>query len=299
MSKEKCIKELLDEKQEDAKVGEFKKLAQAKLEELAGSVESEEQAYRAKLAEFTATWQEHEHRVCDLEAQIRNCYPKFEDYIKDVICDEVIDKIKKLKGKIFRNIGRPEWKLDRANDVLATAASQLDAWKNISKWIKSRLDANAALIEEVCKHDKCTERADRLCIIYIFFFELLPAHKQLEKPLDELPGEHSNPEEHWCSHCSDDDDSDDYHHGLKLCGYPWLIEPSDYDCKLADVWNIWYEAGVRQVKAQCDYDAIVACREELAIALKPETKRKNACAALREHEEKHQDKKNRNQSTAD
>lgn len=283
MAQEKCIKELLEQETEDAKVGEFLKQAQTKLEELAKGVDAEEQNYRDKMPELLATWQEHEHRVNDLESQIKTCYPQWKEYLDKVICDEVIQNIRDLREKIKDNIGEPEWKLNRANEVRDAAAQQLDAWKNITKWIKARLDANALLIEEICKFDSCKERKDRLCAIYIFFFELLPAHKQLEKPLDELPHEHKNPEEHWCSECGD------YHKpDSKLYGFPWLIAPNKYDCTLAKIWKTWLEAGKAQVKAQCEYDAILACRAELLVAIDPVNKRKNACAALRAYAEGHE-----------
>lgn len=295
MAKENCIKNLLDKKTEDAKVGEFLNLAQVKLEDLAKCVGPEEQAYRDKRPEFIATWTAQEQRVCDLQNQITTCYPNWKEYLEDPICSEVIDHVNDLKEKIRRNIGRPEKKLDYANEVFNMASQQLDSWKTITKWIKARLDANAALIEEICKLDSCKERKDRLCLIYIFFFELLPAHKQLEKPLDDLPEEHRDPEGKWCDECGHDDDKP----RIKLCGFPWLIEPNQYDCKLADVWKIWSEVGVAQVKAQCDFDQVAAWRAELSIAQDPAQMRKNACAALRDHEEKNPDCNPKTQSTSD
>lgn len=56
------IKDKLDENATEAKKGEFRKKAQAKLEELAKTVGSEEEAYRKALPGLLETWGKQEDR---------------------------------------------------------------------------------------------------------------------------------------------------------------------------------------------------------------------------------------------
>ena len=62
----------------------------------------------------------------------------------------------------------------------------------------------------------------------------------------------------------------------ELCGYPWLIDPDDYNCKLAEVWTAWRDAGLAQVKAQCDVDEIEKCRQQYEELATNEARRTSA-----------------------
>ena len=60
-----------------------------------------------------------------------------------------------------------------------------------------------------------------------------------------------------------------------------MIDPDGYNCKLADAWETWRDAGVAQVEAQCKLDQVAKCREEYEAAADPQAKRDAARDALR------------------
>lgn len=275
----KCLKSLLSGTIEKAKVGEFQKTAETKLAELAGGVEQEEQKYRDEIAGFRTTWKEHDEKICGIKKHLCACYADW-DIHKGVICKEVILKVWKLREKLDGSLGPPQKCLDAANADFEKAEKQLEAWKTITTWIKARLEHNTGLIEEICKLDSCT---DRLFALYIFYFELLPLHEQLKKPPSELSPELLDPERAYCgSECG----APPPESGVKMCGFPWLITPNDYDCKLAEVWKIWRQAGVAQAEAQCKVDEIEKCREEYEAAKESDAKREAAREALRRYDER-------------
>lgn len=201
--------------------------------------------------------------------------------MEDAVCKEVIQQIWQLKADLESKLGPPEVCLDRANTDLAKAADQMVAWKTIATWVKGRLDLNEALIEEICTLDNCK---DRLFALYIFFFELLPAHRQLWESPSKLPPKLKDPEDAYCaSACSAKSPGESK---IKLCGYPWLISADDYNCKLADLWQIWRSAGEAQAEAKCKFEQVAKCREQYEAASNAKAKREAARDALRRHDQK-------------
>lgn len=277
----KCLKDLLADTSEKAKVGAFLKTAEEKLAELAKAADAEEANYRDALPNLRKKWEEQDEQIRKLEDHIKTCYPEWEHCLEEAVCKEVIQNIWRLRTELKDKLGPPEWYLELAKADLAKAASQLEAWKTILKWIQDRLDANQKLIEEICTLDNCS---DRLFVPYIFYFELLPAHKQLEKAPDQLPPRERDPERAYCeSACSA---TPPERSEIEFCGYPWLIGPNDYNCKLADVWEIWRKAGVAQAVAECKFEQVAKCREDYEAASDPSAKRDAARDALRRCDEK-------------
>lgn len=275
-----CLNELLGGTTEEAKIGEFRKAAETKLEGLANGADQAEENYRKGLAECKATWERQDEKICKMKKQLEHCY-EWKCYIDKIICKEVIQKVWELKDNLRSKLGDPQKCLDDANELVGKAQDQLDAWQTISAWIKNRLQLNEALIEEICKLDNCD---DRLFAIYIFYFELWPAHKSLEKAPEELPDEVRNPERAYCKDICDAEPPKDPE--IMLCGFPWFIDPNLYNCKLADVWKIWRDAGVETAKKQCAVDAIAKCREDYESASTPEAKRDASRDALRRYGDK-------------
>ncbi len=276
-----CLKDLLSDSTEEAKTGEFKKLAETKLGELINGVDQEEINYRNGFIECKATWERQNEKICEIKKRLENCY-NIECYQK-IICKEVIQRAWDLKKKIRENTCEPQICLDIANDLVLDAQDQLEAWQKISVWIKNRLELNGQLIEEICKLDNCN---DGPFAIYIFYFLLWPAHMSLKERNDEdvLPEEVIDPERAYCKDvCEPPDDvcKNPEKSCCKPCGYPWLIDPDKFNCKLARVWEMWKVCGIERVKKQCAVDAIETYRTDYEDAAKPEAKRDTARDALR------------------
>lgn len=277
----KCLEDLVGDSTEEAKVGEFRKKAQETLVELQSGVDAEETKYREKYDEFRAKWQEQDQRICDIERRLKSCHQNWKELL-ECVCKEVIQEIWKKREQLEAKLGCPERDLEHASALFDKAQKQLDAWKTITQWIDNRLKLNAALIEEICKLDNCE---DRLFALYIFFFELKPKHHQLRYPLSKLDPELRDPERAFCeSACEPDPPPPD-----DLCGFPWLLPPDDYNCKLARVWEKWRDAGIKKAKAEFKFEQIAKCREELAQKSTPEAKRKAARDVLRRKDERCED----------
>lgn len=277
---EKCLKDLVAEHAKQAKVAEFKKAAEEKLQELATAAETEEKSYQDAKPGFDEKWKEQKEKIDGIRSHLEACFPHWQQCLEQAVCKEVIQKIWKLRDDLEGDQGQPKNDLDHADADLAKAESQMEAWKTITAWIQARLDQNQTLIDEICTLDTCT---DRLFALYIFHFELLPAHAQLEKPPKDLPLALRDPERAYCeSVCTPGPPTQSE---IEFVGNPWLIKPEDYDCKVADVWKVWCEAGKEQAKKQERFDQTAKTREELESASDPAAKREAAREALRRHEQ--------------
>lgn len=254
-----CIGELLSGSTVDAKEAEFKKEAEARLTKLAGSVDVEDGTYRGRRGGFVEVWRDLAKKIADLKKHFEQCYD-VQCFIEKVICKEIICREWELRRKLLMEklCGRYS-ALYLANEVFAEAASQLDAWEKVSTWLEARQKANEELYDKICKLDSCE---DRYFAIYLLYFELGPAHDAMGPPPD-YPMKIDPAEKYCTGTCGDPPPKG----SGDLCGYPWLIDPDEYNCILAKVWTAWRDAGIAQVKAQCDVDEIEKCRkqyEELA-----------------------------------
>jgi len=251
-----CLRDFLAESTQGAKEAEFKKEAERKLGDLVSKVDKEEQDYRTAYEGYKEQWKELDTNICSMKSHFEDCYD-YKCFIDNVICKKVVYKEWEVRRELLNEKLCGRYKdLFLANEVLLESKNQLDAWEKITAWLKARLDKNVALYEEICKLDNCE---DRYFAIYILYFELCPAHDAMgQNPVIYDP---------FKKYCEDScgeppEDGDD-----TLCGYPWLIEPNDYNCKLAKVWEIWRDTGIAQVTAQCRVDEIEKCKklyEEIA-----------------------------------
>lgn len=254
-----CLAELLGDSTVGAKEAEFLKEAEARLKKLADGFAAEDANYRAKYSELLERWKVLTGKIHKLKEHFSECFD-YKCFIDRVVCKQVVCREWELRRKLLgeKLCGRYA-ALYLAKEDAAEAGRQLDAWEKLAAWLKDRLDKNEKLYEEICKLDNCD---DRYFGIYILFFELIPAHEAMGPP-PEFPVK-ANPAEKYCtSTCGTPPPKGP----AKLCGYPWLIDPDDYNCKLADVWKAWREAGLARVKAQCDVDEIENCKklyEEIA-----------------------------------
>ncbi|MEM6807847.1 MAG: hypothetical protein AAF350_02025 [Pseudomonadota bacterium] len=268
-----CLGDLLAGSTVDAKEAEFRKEAEAKLTALSGGVAAEEAAYRAARPALLERWDELDNKIRKLKSHFEDCYD-YKCFIQEVICKKVV---------------RPEWALRRkllteklcgyygalylAEERLDAAKGQLNAWEKISKSLDDRLTANEALYEEICKLDSCE---DRYFAIYILYFELCPAHKGMGEPPEKL--DQYNPAEKYCTDTCGEPPVDNTD---GLCGDPYLIDPDDYNCKLAEVWTAWRDAGLAKVKAQCDVDEIEKCKQQYEDMAQAEARRNLARESFR------------------
>ena len=138
----------------------------------------------------------------------------------------------------------------------------------MTSWVKGRLDADQALYDEICKLDKCEEYAVAL---YIYHFELLPAHRSLgpNQPPRPKPAE-----DEYCKGTALPDC------GLK--GYPWLVTPESYLGHLNEVACLWRDAGRRQAEAQAAFDRIEDLKAKLKEDDTPKSRRTKATEVLKD-----------------
>ena len=175
-----CLKDLLADSTKQAKVGEFLKTAEAKLEELNKAVGKEEESYRNPYLDLSKSWSDQDKNIKELKNHLESCYPNWEHYLEEAVCKEVIQKVWELKKVYEDSIGPPEKSLYNSDADLAKAADQMEAWKTLTKWIQNRLDANKKLYDEICTLDNCK---DRLFALYLFYFILLPNHRKLKEAI--------------------------------------------------------------------------------------------------------------------
>ena len=262
-----CLGDLLAGSTADAKEAEFRKEAEARLTKLADGVDAEEASYRSARDELVERWRELADKIRALKEHFEDCYD-YQCFIEKVICKKVVCKEWELRRKLLDKLCGRYGALYLANEVLAEAGSQLDAWEKLTAWLTDRLAKNEALYEEICKLDSCE---DRYFAIYILFFELIPAHDAMGPP-PEYPVKVDPAEKYCTGTCGDPPPKGEG----ELCGYPWLIDPDDYNCKLADVWKAWRDAGLAEVKAQCDVDEIEKCRKQYEALATNEARRTSA-----------------------
>ncbi len=270
-----CLDELVEKATEKSKEGEFLKLAKTKLLQLADAVKQEEDKYLDAYEGFSKEWEEQNKKVARIKCHLDDCFPDWKECLKESVCKDVIQYLWSLKEKIKAESGPAKICLDQANADFNLATNQLEAWKTISAWIKARLEYNKKLIDEICTLDNCE---DRLFALYIFYFELLPSHKKLKYDPKSLELHETNPEKAYCEDCCQDCPDEPV---ISCCGFPWLIDPEQYNCKVARLYECWRDAGVAQVMAQCKFDQVAANQQEYDEKSSEVAKRDSARKALR------------------
>jgi len=260
------LADLVEQLATDAAKGEFDKSAKSTLEEVAKGADKAQQDYARDTAfkEYVITWEKQEEKFKELRQRLKNCFPNWKYILEHHVCKKVIKPIRDTRQVLYHaptderlhpsckygpKVGFCETALIHRNYCLDQAKAQLDAWKDITGWIKKRLDENQALYDEICKLDKCEDYAVAL---YIFFFELWPAHRNLD-PYNQPPPKTF--EEEYC-------------HGrllwnCDLVGFPWLIAPDRYLDKLDEVACAWLRAGRAQAEAQAAFDQIAVLTKKL------------------------------------
>lgn len=279
-----CLEELLGDTVEKAKVGEFRKAAEEKLIALNAGVDAEEKAYRDELNKpngFRKIWEDQEKAICKIQSHLETCHPDWRQCIDDVVCKEVIARVWSLRRKYLKKLGKPDKKLFLASEEFDAASTQLEAWKTITAWITKRLADNQAMIDRICALDNCS---DRLTAIYLFYFLLLPAHRMVaERPDGEQPSAaYTDPERYYCgSSCNAPEPGD-----KELCGFPWIIDPDDYNCKLADVFKVWRSCGKAKAVAECEVEQIETCKKQYEESSTDAAKEEAATEALRRKDQR-------------
>jgi len=275
------ITDLIAEIESEAARGEFDRGAKDTLQTVADSASQALQAYMQDTGykALLGRWESQKERIVDLGKRLTKCFPNWVDILRCHVCDEVIKPIRETRYLLYGpagdcpscengpKIGLCESDLVAKDWCLAQATTQRDAWTDITTWIGTRLDDNQALYDEICALDKCEDFAVAL---YIYFFELLPAHRGLDPyqrpPLPTF-------EEQCCGG-----------RGLPECkleGFPWLITPDNYLAQLDKVACAWLEAGRNQAKAQAAFDQIEVLKANLSADDTPESRRAKATELLK------------------
>jgi hypothetical protein len=240
---------------ESAARGEFDKVARDRLIELSKAADAALVKYRDPTSgwpAFKILWEKQHEAVENIRRHLESCYPNWKADLKTQVCEKVIRPLQDMRNVRRESLGKDKLQIKQedATSCFDEAVLQLEAWKDISGTLKKRLDDNQALIDEICKLDKCEDHAFAL---YIFFFELLRQHSRL------WPGKTKEEDRYdpVVAICSLEIELPKKTCGL--VGRPWLIHPDKYMEKLGLVACRWRDAG----KVKADADAEVAWIEEL------------------------------------
>ncbi len=266
-----CLRASLGGSTKDAMEAEFKKEAEKKLGDLVGNVGKSEQEYRDTYSSFSDKWQKLTESIFRLKEHFEECYD-YECFIREVICKKVVCKEWELRKNLLEDKLCGRYKaLYIANEKLGESRSQLDAWEKITTWFKNNLETNEKLYDEICKLDNCQ---DRYFAIYILYFQLCPAHDAMGPPSKDPI---IDPAKKYCGDtcCEVPENSTE-----KFCGFPRLINPDDYNCKLDEAWRIWKKIGLIQVAAQCEVDEIEKCIKQYEEIATSEFRRNSAREAF-------------------
>lgn len=284
------LDDLVEQLASDAARGEFDKSAKSTLEAIAKNADKARQDYArdTDFREHLIRWEKEKEKVVELGKRLTNCFPNWRKILIEHVCEPVIKPIRDCRQLLYYDpskkcppsekppscaygpkVGFCETTLAEKDHCLKEAKAQLDAWKDITGWIKKRLDDNQALYDEICKLDKCEDYAIAL---YIYFFELLPAHRALDPAFNS-----EEPPESFEDQCC---------HGrllpdCGLIGYPWLIDPDDYRDKLDEVACAWLKAGREQAEAEAAYDQIEVLKKKLEDDDTPASRRAKATEELK------------------
>jgi hypothetical protein len=258
---------------ESAAQGEFDKSAKDKLAEIAKGADAALEKYKDPTngrAALVALWQKQDETVQKIRQHLQSCYPCWKQILCCRVCKPVIEPIGTTWKDLREKLGPCQRELEDARYCFDQAAAQLEAWKDISGWLKKRLDENQALIDEICKLDKCEDHAFAL---YIFYFELLRQHSRL-MPGQNSPEDRYDPIRHYCKV--------ELEPCCKLVGFPWLIEAEQYHDKLSEAACRWRDAGKEKAGAEAAVAWIEELRKRLAEDGKPENKRVKAKQYLKD-----------------
>lgn len=268
-----CLKDKLADTEKKANEAEFHKQTAAMLKDLIAKSDKELNAYRGSLPGLMATWKEQDEKIQELKKHLESCYPQWECYLKQSVCKDVICKNWWLRKSYESTMGAPELRLEYANADKDKATKQLEAWKTLSTWIQRRLSDNKSLYDRICALDNCLSP---LLQLYLFYFILWPQHRQLCKSPRQLAEKESYPEHAYCSEKCQPPKKD----CTCLVGYPWIIDPENFDCQLTLVWQAWSDAGIRETKARSAFEQIAKDKEEYKKSSTPEAVEKAAAEAL-------------------
>lgn len=248
-----CLKTRLAETEAKARAAEFHKQTAAELSDLIKKKDKEIETYRSAYPGLIAQWKDQQEKFANMQAHLASCYPDWECILGLTACKEILCHNRQLKGSYEARMGEVELQLEYANADLAKAKDQLNAWKDMSKWITKRLDDNNKLFERICAVDSCKKPYMQL---YLFHFVLWPSHRQLSTDPRKLQHQEVSPESAYCYGLGLTD------HCTCLVGYPWIISVGAYDCHLANAWEAWRIAGERQGAAQSAFEQIARDKAE-------------------------------------
>jgi hypothetical protein len=270
----RCLKDKLANSEQKANEAEFHKQTAATLKDLIAKSETELNKYRDALPVLLTTWKDQDEKLKELKRHLETCYPEWECYLRKSVCVDVICKNWQLKQSYESKLGAPELRLQYASADKAKATEQLEAWKAISTWITKRLSDNKSLYDRICAIDNCKTP---LLQLYLFYFILWPQHRQLCNSPRQLDDKREVcPAYAYCSgECQPP-----VNHCTCLIGYPWIIDPENFDCQLTNVWQAWSDAGIKEAKARSAYEQIAKDKEEYIKASTPEALEKAAKEAL-------------------
>lgn len=294
----KCrpTKELLDEIQ--------KKIAESlKLTELKGELEGFVKKQQGLVDEYNKVYPELKRRWCaqhtdvqTLYTQLKSTHDPAKEPWKRLLSDCYCAKKKAVDclGEAIRSRkrcchGQLEHAFEEAKDKLAAAKARLD----ILLALAAKLDAALTTDGNRIKAIQTLPGPERATVLYRFWIQLLPAHRELmPSPLDlgsdcPMPGDDEAPEKicntEWAAQCDADPwacsppastgSASSYDAGRPL---PWLMPPAEYEEALDCAWDEYHKAKQALTDAEA---AFKAQQDDLATKVKEHTAKKDALEA--------------------
>ncbi len=284
--KKKCLDDIGGDACLEEKRGEFMKEANARRKKLKEGFGDARAKYVEAREALVGEWQSHEDKICGIRHHLERCHENWKSILRETVCDKVISPGWEACEQYRDTLGtleRCHACRDRVRADLENADGRLAGWETLAESIRSALDANKLLIDEICKLDTCE---DRLFALYILHFELLPGHVPLgpDGPSDLDPAI-TDPARVYCgSECHDAPEKS----GVSLPDSPWLVDVDDYECALAGAWERWRDVGRHLAERECECERleedIADDKQKCEDGSDPEKAREAARIALQEYD---------------
>jgi hypothetical protein len=268
----KCLSagEMLAQVTKELNEFDAKKLGELK-SELEAFVKNQEKLvkdYEAKYPSLREKWCLQQQQVQQLHAAVKCAFPPPSEPWKKIVEECICKKKHELRCLEERHAKRKrccsgplERARDRAKALYDAAKARLDALTALAAKVESILGEDATLIKDT---NALMSGPDHAVVLWLFWFKLLPQHKQLA-PSDvedscktfadeETPAKLC--EAVWCKPCDPEEEAckpttEETEGGKTDPGrpVPWLIPPKDYGTALDCAWQDYRAAKDALAKA--------------------------------------------------
>lgn len=252
------------------KLGELK----SELETFVKNQEKLVKDYETKYPSLREKWCLQQQQVQQLYAAVKCAFPPpsepWKEIVERCICTKK-HEVRCLEERIEKRrrccSGKRERARDRAKARFDAAKARIDALTALAAKIEAGLGEDATFIKDV---NALMSGPDHAVVLWLFWFRLLPNHKQLA-PADvedscKSFGDEDSPEKlcaaTWCKPCDPEEggckpSTEEAEDGQPAPGrpVPWLMPPKDYRTALDCAWQDYRDAKNALAQAESEFKA--------------------------------------------